>query len=68
MVVSSCSVLRLFGPLDEVSAKFDGQVADMVNHMFDNGLREEYKEILNDDSTKRPNNCHALAPVVIHKF
>ena len=35
-----------------------------MNHMFDNGLREEeYKEILNDDSTKRPSNCHAFAPV-----
>ena len=53
-----------FGPLDKVSAKIDGQVADMVNQMFDNGLREEeYKEILNDDSTKKHSNCHALAIV-----
>ena len=53
-----------FGPLDKVSAKIDGQVADMVNQMFDNGLREEeYKEIFNDDSTKKHSNCHALALV-----
>ncbi|MPC61369.1 hypothetical protein E2C01_055439 [Portunus trituberculatus] len=36
----------------------------MVNHVFDNGLREvEYKKIFDDVATKRPDNCHALAPV-----
>ena len=55
---------RTYGPSDNTSADIDGQVADMVNHMFDHGLWEEdYKEILDDDSTKRPWNCHALAPV-----
>ena len=34
-----------------------------MNHMFDNGLREEYKEISDDDLTKRSNNCHTLAAV-----
>ncbi|XP_045104750.1 uncharacterized protein LOC123500137 [Portunus trituberculatus] len=47
-----------------MSAGIDKHVADMVNHSFDNGLREEkYKEILDDVATKRPDNCHALAPV-----
>lgn len=51
-------------PQDDVSGDIDGQVANMVNHIFDNGLRdEEYKDILEDDSTKRPGNCHALDPV-----
>ena len=35
----------------------------MVNHLFDNGMRDdEYKEILDDEITNRPRNCHALAP------
>lgn len=55
---------KSYGPVDDVSVRIDGQVADMVNQVFDNGLREEeYKEILDDDSTKRPANCPALAPV-----
>ncbi|MPC54872.1 hypothetical protein E2C01_048800 [Portunus trituberculatus] len=63
LIVSSCSVPGLTGPVDEVSAGIDKHVAD-VNHVFDNGLREEeYKEILDDVATKRPDNCHALAPV-----
>ncbi|XP_063886249.1 uncharacterized protein LOC135114290 [Scylla paramamosain] len=36
----------------------------MVNHVFVHGLQEEeYKEILEDAAAKRPDNCHALAPV-----
>ena len=36
----------------------------LLNHKFDNSFREEeYKEILDDDLTKRPTNCHVLAPV-----
>ncbi|XP_050706773.1 uncharacterized protein LOC126992160 [Eriocheir sinensis] len=55
---------KTYGPVDDVSVDIDKQVADMVNHVFDNGLRdEEYKEILDDDSARRPGNCHALAPV-----
>ncbi|MPC61306.1 hypothetical protein E2C01_055376 [Portunus trituberculatus] len=54
---------RAYGPVDEVSAGIDKHVADMVNHVFDSGLREEYKEILDDVATKRSDNCHALAPV-----
>ncbi|MPC63837.1 hypothetical protein E2C01_057943 [Portunus trituberculatus] len=32
---------RAYGPVDEVSAGIDKHVADMVNHVFDSGLREE---------------------------
>lgn len=61
-VLQMCA--KSFGPLDEVADEIDGQVADMVNHLFDNSLREEeYKEILSDDSTNRPGNCPSLAPV-----
>ncbi|XP_071522297.1 uncharacterized protein [Panulirus ornatus] len=36
----------------------------MVNHVFAHGLgEEEYKEFLEDAAAKRPDNCHALAPV-----
>lgn len=50
--------------MDDVSVDINKQVADIVNHVFDNGLRdEEYKEISDDDSAKRPGNCYALAPV-----
>ncbi|XP_071524989.1 uncharacterized protein [Panulirus ornatus] len=56
--------VRANGPVDEVSDGIDQHVADMVNHVFAHGLREEeYKEILEDAAAKRPDNCHALAPV-----
>ncbi|XP_071532017.1 uncharacterized protein [Panulirus ornatus] len=55
---------RAYGPVDEVSDGIDQHVADMVNHVFAYGLREEeYKEILEDAAAMRPDNCHALAPV-----
>ncbi|XP_071521826.1 uncharacterized protein [Panulirus ornatus] len=55
---------RAYGPVDEVSDGIDQHVADMVNHVFPHGLgEEEYKEILEDAAAKRPDNCHALAPV-----
>ncbi|MPC47180.1 hypothetical protein E2C01_040918 [Portunus trituberculatus] len=55
---------RAYGPVDEVSAGIDKYVANMVNCVFGSGLREEeYKEILDDVATKRPDNCHALAPM-----
>ena len=55
---------RAYGPVMEVSGGINQHVADMVNHVFAHGLREEeYKEILEDDAAKRPDNCHALAPV-----
>lgn len=61
-VLQRCA--KVYGPVDAVAADIDGQVADMVNHVFDNGLRdEEYKEILEDDAIKRPSNCEALSPV-----
>ncbi|MPC66652.1 hypothetical protein E2C01_060802 [Portunus trituberculatus] len=61
-VLQQCA--KVYGPVDAVAAEIDGQVADMVNHVFDNGLREEkYKEILEDDATKRSSNCEALSPV-----
>ena len=61
-VLQRCA--KVYGPVDAVAAEIDGRVADMVNYVFDNGLREEeYKEILEDDATKRPSNCEALSPV-----
>ena len=36
----------------------------MGNHLLDNDMQEEdYKAISEDDITRRPNNCPALAPV-----
>lgn len=61
-VLMQCA--RAYGPVMEVSGGINQHVADMVNHVFAHGLREEeYKEILEDDAAKRPDNCHALAPV-----
>lgn len=62
------SVLRegakTYGPTECVSGDVDTYVADMVNHLFDHGMRtEDYKDVLEDDITKRPNNCLALDPV-----
>lgn len=55
---------KAFGPADLVSADIDQKVADMVNFVFDCGLREEdYKDICEDDVVMRPGNCPALAPV-----
>lgn len=55
---------KAFGPTDTVVADIDHRVADMVNYLFDNGMRDEdYKAICEDEIVKRPNNCHALAPV-----
>lgn len=55
---------KAFGPADEVSADIDPKVAEMVNFVFDFGLREDdYKAICEDDVVKRPGNCSALAPV-----
>ncbi|MPC48717.1 hypothetical protein E2C01_042499 [Portunus trituberculatus] len=56
---------KAFGPTDMVSADIDHRVAEMVNFLFDNGLREEdYKAICEDEIVKRPNNCHALVPLL----
>ncbi|KAK3890226.1 hypothetical protein Pcinc_005793 [Petrolisthes cinctipes] len=55
---------KTFGPTEDVSEDIDSQVANMVNYLFDNGMREEdYKNILEDEVTKRPSNCKALVPV-----
>lgn len=55
---------KAFGPTDSVVADIDGRVAEMVNFLFDNGMREEdYKALCEDEIVLRPNNCHALAPV-----
>lgn len=63
-----CSVLmqtsKAFGPVDEVSCDVDKLVADMVNQLFDHGMREDsYKEVAEDKCTKKPGNCTALSPV-----
>lgn len=53
-----------YGPTDSVSDDLDKEIADMVNHLFINGMKQEdYKDIVEDDVTLRPSNCHALAPV-----
>lgn len=55
---------KAFGPTDTTVADIDHRVAEMVNFLFDNGMREEdYKALCEDESVLRPNNCHALAPV-----
>ncbi len=55
---------KALGPPDSVSADIDQQVAVMVNQLFDNGMQEEdYRAILEESATRRPNNCPALAPV-----
>lgn len=66
--VSSGSVLldgaRNYGPIENVSEELDKEIADMVNHLFVNGMRvEDYKGIMEDEVTLRPSNCHALTPV-----
>ncbi|KAK3889262.1 hypothetical protein Pcinc_006828 [Petrolisthes cinctipes] len=48
---------KTFGPTKDVSEDIDSQVAKMVNYLFDNEMREEdYKNILEDEVTKRPSN------------
>ncbi|MPC58722.1 hypothetical protein E2C01_052731 [Portunus trituberculatus] len=55
--------LKTYWPVDDVSEGIELSVADMVNHLFDHGMREkDYKPILDDEITKRPINCHALTP------
>lgn len=47
-------LLRTTGPQMTAQGEIDKQVANMLNHLFDNSLREEdYKDILEDDITKR---------------
>ena len=42
--------------------EIDKHVTTMVNHVFDNGMREdEYKEILEDDIVKRPQAAGVIA-------
>ncbi len=53
---------KTYGPTECVSSDVDTHVADMVNHLFDQRT-EDYKDVLEDDITKRLNNCHALDPV-----
>ncbi|MPC76138.1 hypothetical protein E2C01_070543 [Portunus trituberculatus] len=52
------------GPPDTVSGDIDDKIAGMVNFLYDKAMQEEdYKAILEDGTTTRPNNCPALAPV-----
>lgn len=61
---SMLQAAKTFGPADVVSADIDPKIADMVNFVFNCGLREEdYRDICEDDVVKRPGNCPALAPV-----
>lgn len=55
---------KVFRPTDELAAEVDGKVADMVNFMFDKGIREEdYRALCEDDCVLRPANCNALSAV-----
>lgn len=55
---------KVFGPPEVHSDAIDGKVADMVNFLFDQGLREEdHRAICEDVCVMRPSNCPALAPV-----
>ncbi|MPC76523.1 hypothetical protein E2C01_070939 [Portunus trituberculatus] len=55
---------KSYGPVDEISDGIDKHVADIVDHVFDCGMREDkYKEIMEADVVNRPSNCPALAPV-----
>lgn len=55
---------KTFGPSDNVGADIDPRVAEMVNFLFEKGMREDdYKAVCEDEVVKRPHNCPALAPV-----
>lgn len=65
-VLTQCA--KFYGPVDDCTDGIDKSVADMVNHVFDSGMRDdEYKEIMEADVVKRPSNCPALAPVECNK-
>ena len=47
-----------YGPMEKVSEELEKEVAEMVNHLFVNGMREEdYKDIMEDDVTLRPSTA-----------
>ena len=53
-----------YGPTETVSEDLDKEIADMVNHLFINGMKQEdYKDIVENEVTLRPSNCHALDTV-----
>lgn len=55
---------KTYGPTENVSEELDKEIAAMVNHLFINGMKQEdYKDIVEDDVTLRPSNCHALTQV-----
>lgn len=65
---SSNSILlhnaKVLGPPDPNCVEIDQQIADMVNYLFTNGMRsEDHRLLCEDEVTKRPKNCHGLAPV-----
>lgn len=41
-------------------AEINKHVADLLNHVFENGMQKEYKEMLDHYHTERPSNCHGL--------
>ncbi|MPC63127.1 hypothetical protein E2C01_057221 [Portunus trituberculatus] len=52
---------KVFGPLEVVSDAIDGNVAEMVNFLFDRGLREDnHKALCEDKCVLRPSNCPAV--------
>ena len=61
-VLMQCA--KALGPPKTVSTKINQQVADMVNFLFENGIRgEDYKLICGDNTIEPPENCFSLAPV-----
>ncbi|MPC63265.1 hypothetical protein E2C01_057360 [Portunus trituberculatus] len=57
---------KTYGPLEDILEDMELPVVDMVNYLFDHSMREEYKQIVEEEATKRPGNCHALTPVVCY--
>ncbi|MPC83134.1 hypothetical protein E2C01_077827 [Portunus trituberculatus] len=56
---------KTYGSLEDISEDMELPVADMVHYLFDHSMREEeYKQIVEDEVTKRPGNCHALTRVI----
>ncbi|MPC60498.1 hypothetical protein E2C01_054544 [Portunus trituberculatus] len=55
---------KVFGPPEVVSDAIDDKVAEMVNFLFDRGLREDdHKALFEDECVLRPSNCPALSAV-----
>ncbi len=68
MLGPSDSTLQLstktFGPPETILDEIDSKVGDMINFLFDNGLREDdYRSVCEDEIVMTPSSCLALVPV-----